>query len=595
MKSKELRGWADALSVPADFRRTVAGKYDLGLILLGDNYLQACALDDSVDFRGPTVLFCGTGMAKKLPAVKRVRVVPISNPEAKRFSCGLVGLKGELAARLLRGITADPEVLKRILDPKFDLLDWLEKQPGAGKDSEKGSSKPAKAKTPVSKDAGSQEKKPPMRANPAVDKVIQIPTSWWDKPHRQRLRYFIPEWDDLVDPDYDFLSDTHSGPNCGWEHATYAHQMFPEPNYDGLLMSRAVAEKSKAKKERINAMGVHRMLRVPRNFPVMGDCGAFDYIMEEVPPYTTDDVLDYYTRLDFDFGVSVDHLIVSATEKQKRFRYDLTIENAADFFREHKKAGLKWQPIGAVQGWDPVSYAKAAEKYVKMGYRYLGLGGLVRSTTTDILNIVLKVRERIPKDVSIHLFGIARLDWMDTFAKAGVQSVDSASYLRQAWMRLHQSYASMDGPYAALRIPEAGKSFRAKHMRDHPELSDDKILAMEQRALKAVREYGQHKLPLRDALGALLDYDQFVTKERVSMEPAYRRTLEDRPWERCECDICRRDGIEVAIFRGNNRNRRRGFHNTWVFYRALQKVLAGENVPFLKDVSNTSQMEMTLT
>lgn len=595
MKSKELRQWAEQLGVPQGFRETVKAPYDLGLILLGDNYLDACALDAGLAFGGPTVLFCGTGMAKKLPALKNVRVVPVANPEAKRFSCGLVALKGELAARLLRGVVAEPEVLGRVLDPGFDLLGWLERQMGAGKESVEVKPSQEKAARKTANSVAPTAKKPPMRVNPEVDKVIEIPKSWWEKPHRKKLRYFIPEWDDLVDPDYDFLTDTHSGPNCGWEHATYAHQMFPEPNYDGLLMSRAVAEKSKAKKERINAMGVHRMLRVPREFPIMGDCGAFDYIMEEVPPYSTDDVLDYYTRLDFDYGVSVDHLIVTATEEQKQFRYNLTIDNAAEFLREHKKAGLKWQPIGAVQGWDPGSYAKAAEQYVKMGYHYLGLGGLVRSSTPDILNIVMAVRERIPKDVSIHLFGIARLDWMDTFAKAGVQSVDSASYLRQAWMRLHQSYASMDGPYAALRIPEAGKSFRAKHMREHPELSDDKILAMEQKALKVVRAYGQHKATLQDALGSLLEYDQFVTTDRVSMEPAYRRTLEDRPWERCECDICRHDGIEVAIFRGNNRNRRRGFHNTWVFYRALQKVLAGEPVPFLKDVSNVSQMELALT
>jgi hypothetical protein len=139
----------------------------------------------------------------------------------------------------------------------------------------------------------------------------------------------------------------------------------------------------------------------------------------------------------------------------------------------------------------------------------------------------------------------------------------------------------MDGPYAALRIPEAGKSFRAKHMLAHPELTDAKITKLEQSALQAVRAYGARKVSLQNALDALLDYDQFVTKERVSMEPAYRRTLEDRPWEKCECSICKSQGIEVAIFRGNNRNRRRGFHNTWVFYRLLQRILNGETVPFL--------------
>jgi len=58
------------------------------------------------------------------------------------------------------------------------------------------------------------------------------------------------------------------------------------------------------------------------------------------------------------------------------------------------------------------------------------------------------------------------------------------------------------------------------------------------------------------------------------------RTLEDRPWEKCPCDICKRWGIEIVIFRGNNRNRRRGFHNTYVFYQIIGRVLAGGTFPW---------------
>ena len=199
-------------------------------------------------------------------------------------------------------------------------------------------------------------------------------------------------------------------------------------------------------------------------------------------------------------------------------------------------------------------------------------------------------------NVRIHLLGVARLDALNTFAEAGIQSVDSASFLRQAWMRINQSYTSFDGPYAALRIPEAGKSFRAKHMEKHPDLTEDKILKMEQRALSAVRAYGAKAGSLSDALEALLECDQFVTEDRVDMQKAYTRTLSDRPWEKCGCAICASAGIEVAIFRGNNRNRRRGFHNTYVFYRLFQQILRGEPVSFLKHRADLSgdQMEMSL-
>ncbi len=276
-------------------------------------------------------------MAKKLPRLANVRVVTLSNPEAKRFSCALVGLKGELAARLLNKLTTKELTVEQLRDPASDLLSALD----SGESTT--SSKSIARKAAV--------------ANPNVDKVIQIPKSWWKSKHREKLRYFIPEWDDLVDPEYDFIADEHSGGASDWSNAVYAHQMFPSPNYDGLLVSRVVAEKSKNKKARINSMGVHRFLRVPREFPVMGDCGAFGYIKEEIPPYSTEDVLDYYTRLDFDYGVSVDHLILSETEKQKMFRYELTIANAEDFIKKHHKAKLSWVPIGAVQGWDPKSYA----------------------------------------------------------------------------------------------------------------------------------------------------------------------------------------------------------------------------------------------
>jgi len=416
--------------------------------------------------------------------------------------------------------------------------------------------------------------------NPKVDWVIHLPDSWHDKPHRKKLRYFIPEWDDLVDPDYDFLTDTHSGENCNWEHAVYAHQMYPEPNYDGLLMSRAVAEAKKLKKQRINELGVHRYLRVPREFPVMGDCGAFDYILEDTPPYSTADVIDYYTRLDFDYGVSVDHLIVTATEKHKQARYELTIHNAEEFLKEHRKAGLSWEPIGAVQRWDPASYADAAAQYVKMGYRYIGLGGLVRSQTKEIVAILRSVSAKVPKGIGIHLFGLGRLNAIKDMATLGVTSVDSASPLRRAWLGGKDNYWTLDGAhYRAIRIPEAGKSFRAKRMVSEGRAASGFVQTAERNLMQLLRSYDRGKEDLEHVLEALAEYDHLITPDRPSELSEYRRTLEAQPWKSCECQICKEDGVEVVIFRGNNRNRRRGFHNVYVFYRMMQAILEGSMQP----------------
>lgn len=571
MKKAEARDWAKKLNIATDARELLEKPFDLGLILLGDDYLAALELDESVQLGGPTLLFCGKGSAEKLPIIPNLHPVTLTTADTKRFASALISLKGELAARVIERLVADPSQIGDIPNLGDKLLDSLEH----GSAQKKAASKTS-------------------RANPTVDRVIQLPDSWRNKPHRSKLAYFIPEWDDQVDPDYDFETDTHSGGIGDWLNQVYAHQMYPEPNYDGILISKVIAEKSKKKAERINKFGVHRYLRVPRDFPIMGDCGAFGYINEEVPPYSTSEILDYYTRLDFDFGVSIDHFAIG-DDAQKRSRYALTVQNAEDFLREYKKLGHLWTPIGAVQGWDPDSYVNAAKKYVAMGYRYIGLGAMVPRTTQDILTITEAVRAAIPSEIKIHLFGVARMLALPRYVQLKVTSVDSATYLRQAWMRTKDSYLLSDGStYAAMRIPPAGKSFRAKRMSDHSDLSEETISRLEKDALRAVRGYAKHDVSLESCLEALLEYDRYVTEQRIDMAALYRRTLSERPWEKCGCPICKESGIEVLIFRGNNRNRRRGFHNTYAFYKLFASIIEGHvkapgGVPDLD-----SQMTLTL-
>jgi hypothetical protein len=506
IKSADLRQWANRLQIPRDIRATLTEPYALGLVLLGDHYLQACQLDASMTLGGRTLLFCGQGPARKLPALPGLRVVALTNAEAQRYRCGLVGLKGEVARRILHGLLTEPDLAGRLSVVGAEVLTILDRlAPSA---TVPDNPAPPAAKPPA-KPRGQ------ARARPEIDRVITLPDSWRNKPHRSQLRYFIPEWDDLVDPDYDFATETHSGGTGDWSNEVYAHQMYPEPNYDGILMSKVVAEKSKNKKNRINTLGVHRFLRVPRDFPIMGDCGAFGYIMDENPPYTTDEILDYYTRLDFDYGVSVDHLIVSATEAQKQHRYQLTIHNAEDFLREHRQRGLSWTPIGAVQGWDPKSYANAARQYVAMGYDYIALGGLVRSSTAEILRVLEEVHQVVPSSVNMHLFGVARLSALCDFARYGITSVDSASYLRRAWLGAGQNYLTDRGEFvAAIRIPVAEKSFRAKRMVSEGRASLDQVQRMEQACFQAMHDYDAGRINVRQACDILEEYDQLITTDR---------------------------------------------------------------------------------
>jgi hypothetical protein len=567
MRTAELRDWARELQVPGSVRKILAQKRDLNLVLLGEDYLQACDLDPGVVLGAPTIFLCSAASAKKLPDLPKLHKVILTNRHASRFSCGLVGLKGEVVSRVLQRLASDPSRLVDLLHGADEFLSFAERS----------------VTTP------SATKRVAAVAKPDVDQVITLAGTWSEKPHRQQLTYFIPEWDDLVDRDFDFAQDIHSGGSGDWSNEVYAHQMYPEPNYDGILISKVVAEKSKKKGERINRLGVHRYLRVPRDFPVMGDCGAFGYIKEYEPPYTTNEILDYYSRLDFDYGVSIDHFAIGEEADRKR-RYQLTIHNAEAFLKEHRKLGLNWTPIGAVQGWDEASFANAARQYAAMGYDYIAVGAMVRRRTPEILSIVRAVREVVPANLRLHLFGVARLNAVSALSAAGVNSADSASVLRRAWMGTGKNYLSMDGQqYAAIRVPEADKSFRAKRMVSEGRASADQVRRLEQACLKQLHAYDRGEVSVESVLQTMAEYDHLITPDRPDTSGLFRHTLEARPWKTCPCDICRKDGIEVVIFRGNNRNRRRGFHNTYVFYQLLQRVLAGERFSWL---SNDDEAEI---
>lgn len=127
MKAGEIDAWAEHLQIPQDARELFSEPADLVLVLLGDSYLRSLALDDSFEFAAPTLFFAGRTSRRRIKGKGILRVIPVSNPEAKRFSCGLVGLKGELAKRILFQLTEKGEsFLARLLDPTIASLDLLE-------------------------------------------------------------------------------------------------------------------------------------------------------------------------------------------------------------------------------------------------------------------------------------------------------------------------------------------------------------------------------------------------------------------------------------------------------------------------------------
>jgi hypothetical protein len=169
-----------------------------------------------------------------------------------------------------------------------------------------------------------------------------------------------------------------------------------------------------------------------------------------------------------------------------------------------------------------------------------------------------------------HLLGVTRTEAIATFASLGTSSFDSTSPLRQAFKDDKDNYYTIDTTYAAVRVPQVEGNPKLGRQIKSGQVDFGKARTLEQRCLDVLARLDRGSAPLEEALDALRAYEGLYDPS-VDRTEVYRRTLGDRPWKRCACEICQRLGIHVILFRGAERNRRRGFHNLYVFRQRLNR------------------------
>jgi len=412
------------------------------------------------------------------------------------------------------------------------------------------------------------------------------------------MKYYLPDAQDLVDPSFDFDRETRSPDRIRQRDDLYAHEVFSTRAYDGVLLSKGIVEAigggagryAQAQRLRLLREGVKEFFRVsgPRSSRLhfMGDCGAFTYVKESKPPFSVDDVLAFYDSCDFDYGISVDHIILDyrpdwdekrfgadGVPKEVRQRQELTIDLARDFLHAHKAGGLRFSPLGVAQGWSPKSYARSVRALQKMGYKYIAMGGLVPLKTPDLLEVMHAVSEARKPRIKLHLLGVTRVEHIAAFKSFGVASFDSTSPLRQAFKDDKDNYYTLDRAYTALRVPQVQGNAKLEKRIRSGEVDQTKARAAEQKCLRMFAEFEAGKRKSRSVLTALQEYELLHSPTKRSRVEAYRETLEAAPWRDCPCDVCTALGHHVILFRGAERNRRRGFHNVWQFYQRVQRGL----------------------
>ncbi len=406
------------------------------------------------------------------------------------------------------------------------------------------------------------------------------------------MKFFFPDSQDLVDPSFDFTTEKRSETRIRQRDDLYAHEVFNRPPYDGMLVSKAIVEGvggntgryTLGQQRRFSVEGAREFLRIPKELTLMGDCGAFTYVKEPEPPVTVEEVARFYEEAGFDQGVSVDHIILDYKPEWDSSlpgsanvpddcanRQQLTIDLARDFLRLCRKQKVRFTPIGIAQGWSPKSYARSFSALQKMGYQYIGLGGMVPLKSSEIVDVLEVISDRRRSETKLHLFGVTRLDHVKEFARHGVVSFDSTSPLTQAFKEDRDNYYGKRRKYAAIRVPQVGINVKLKNRILSGEVKQSEAFRLERECLDALSKFDRRRFPRRDLIALLNEYQELFGGTRNYSEQ-YEDVLRDRPWNDCTCAVCRALGINVMIFRGAERNRRRGFHNVQITYKRLKRI-----------------------
>ena len=423
------------------------------------------------------------------------------------------------------------------------------------------------------------------------------------------MRFIFADSLDTIDPAYDFLADRNGAGRTIHRDDQYPHEFLDEAPYDGILVSRGIVgdarhpgKYSEAQLMRFRREGARRFLRYPETrFPdsmMMGDCGAFTYRNLPTPPYSAEDTAEFYADGGFTHGCSPDHLIFDFDEpgadrsitdvpEDVRNRYEITLQNAAEFYHAGGRLGGGFTPMGVIQGWSTASMAEAARSLADMGYDYLAIGGTVPLKIDQIRRVLAAMRDALPSRVRLHLLGFGKIEELSALEEFGVTSFDTTSPLLRAlkdakknyWMRTPSGDLSY---YTAIRIPQATENNKLKQKALEGSLNQEDARVLEDAALKGVRAYAAGNVTLDQGLDAVMDYwaalnwDEETSPSRradaaAKQRKVYADTLTDRPWEHCSCRVCREAGVEALIFRTSNRNKRRGIHNLHVFHTHLSE------------------------
>lgn len=197
---------------------------------------------------------------------------------------------------------------------------------------------------------------------------------------------------------------------------------FLEEQPDGWLMSLAFKHKCPP----------------PETAKRFHDCGAFTYRQQSTPKIRGCFVSAAWAIAEYklishegDIVLAPDHIPFQDIEQRQGWNRDRQCE-----FIKAAPAQLPGRRYAAaVHGCDIKERVENALYLYELGYRTLAIGGLVplASDKQRCLEIVQSIKEALPNDVWLHVFGLCAPDYAKAFHDLGINSFDGASHLKEAF------------------------------------------------------------------------------------------------------------------------------------------------------------------
>lgn len=177
---------------------------------------------------------------------------------------------------------------------------------------------------------------------------------------------------------------------------------------------------------------------LPDGGPMIWDCGAWSYKLEETPKLgkhlvTPDWVLSQYLLHGRagDFGIAPDHMLLPGVGDHDA-RRAFNLHSAETFVEPARDAGLR--PMATAHGATLEERVDMVRAFVDMGYDAIALGGLAGQASRPKVCIeAVTVCREVAPDVWLHVLGLSSPRFAALWNHLGVNSFDGSSHFKQAF------------------------------------------------------------------------------------------------------------------------------------------------------------------